>query len=100
MSWGTQREGTVESVTAEVTQDFDNFGKTYAPGTLEGDDVAVARARVFALLAGIDLSHQDYYEDGLVRVSANGSHGWSGSKENPTSAGFSVKVERIGKSQK
>jgi hypothetical protein len=95
MSWGTIRKGTREQVTAEISADFENFTKNYPRGTNEGEDVEVARMRCLALLATIDMSVDAYFEDDVVQASANGSHSWSGDKEKPRTANFTVKVERV-----
>jgi hypothetical protein len=100
MSWGTIRKGTREQVTAEISADFENFTKNYPRGTNEGEDVEVARMRCLALLATIDMSVDAYFEDDVVQASANGSHSWSGDKEKPRTANFTVKVERVPRVQK
>jgi hypothetical protein len=97
MSWGTTRKGTREEVKSGLTTDFVQFSASYPPGTLEGDDVALVKARCFTLLDVIDLTPSPYYEADLVKVEVSGSHGWTGTKETPTHANFKLSVERVNK---
>jgi hypothetical protein len=100
MSWGVSRKGTVAEVKAQMAEDFASIAKSYPPDTLEGEDVELAKNRVFKLLDALDMSPDSYYAPDLVQASANGSHSWGAKgKETPRSATFSVNVFRVPASQ-
>jgi hypothetical protein len=100
MSWSASGKGTRDEVVAGITKLLDGVASSYPTGTLEGDDIAVARARCLASLAAIDMSAQPYYEDDLVQAVVSGSHSWNGSADTPLTTNFSVSVARVLKAQK
>lgn len=90
MSWSVSAIGaTVEEVRASLVTQFDAQNAAYPTGTLEGDDVNAARARVFAALDALDVQPGK-----RVSASAYGSHSWSSDKERPQSVSASFQVSQ------
>lgn len=67
MSWSVSIEGTKDEVTGKLDGAFAAAQTSYAPGTLEGDDIVAAKGRVAAFVTA-------YAGDKRLAVSAYGSH--------------------------
>jgi len=82
MSWSISATGPKDEALKAIHQQAD--GQPYKPGTLEGDDIVAAVARIEALANGLAPSEK-------VAISAYGSHSTT-SGGGITSASFSVNV--------
>lgn len=101
MSWSVNVRGTKSELAACLDDKFDQVASMYPKGTLEGDDIEVARARVKAVVAALDVRPHSFWDGELIQVACNGSHSWGDmGKEEPSSSSFSVSVARVVAPQK
>lgn len=101
MSWGVTATGTKAEVKAALEKQFASCANMCAPGTLEGDDIVAARARMFAAIDALDVTPDPFWDGDKIQASANGSHSWGDSgKETPSSATFHTSVYRVRATQK
>jgi uncharacterized tellurite resistance protein B-like protein len=93
MSWVIDMTGTKSSVANKVTEQLDRIAKNY-DGKQEAKDVLLAKERILALVAALDLPEKST-EWNAVRVTGSGSHTLTANGIADAHVTFSVKRTRI-----